>query len=93
MSCLICNELLHDTITCGLIPCVSHINTISPPKIVTQLTKPNKDLSTIPSGGANKDHVDGGDGHGDQVLGLVKKKEKNKKLKAKVKLDRSFLVW
>jgi hypothetical protein len=27
------------------------------------------------------------------VLGLVKKKEKNKKLKAKVKLDRSFLVW
>jgi hypothetical protein len=36
MSCLICNELLHDTITCGLIPCVSHINTISPPKVVTQ---------------------------------------------------------
>jgi hypothetical protein len=26
----------------------------------------------------------GGDGHGDQVLGLEKKKEKNKKLKAKV---------
>ena len=25
--------------------------------------------------------------------GLEKKKEKNKKLKAKVKLDRSFLVW
>ena len=48
--------------------------------------------STIPSGGANEDHVDGGDGHGDQVLGLEKKKEKNKKLKAKVKLDRSFLV-
>ena len=24
---------------------------------------------------------------------LEKKKEKNKKLKAKVKLDRSFLVW
>jgi hypothetical protein len=24
MSCLICNELLHDTITCGLISCVSH---------------------------------------------------------------------
>jgi hypothetical protein len=33
MSCLICNELLHDTITCGLIFCVSHINTISPPKL------------------------------------------------------------
>ena len=49
--------------------------------------------STIPSGGANEDHVDGGDGHDDQVLGLIKKKEKNKKLKAKVKLNRSFLVW
>jgi hypothetical protein len=45
MSCLICNELLYDTITCGLIPYVSHINTISPPKVVTQLPKPNKDLS------------------------------------------------
>jgi hypothetical protein len=29
----------------GLITCVSHINTISPPKVVTQLPKPNKDLS------------------------------------------------
>jgi hypothetical protein len=47
MSCLICNELLHDTITCGLISCVSHINTISPPKVVTKLPKPNKDLSSI----------------------------------------------
>ena len=28
-----------------------------------------------------------------KCLGLEKKKEKNKKLKAKVKLDRSFLVW
>jgi hypothetical protein len=45
MSCLICNEFLYDTITCGLIPCVSHTNTISPPKVVTQLPKPNKDLS------------------------------------------------
>jgi hypothetical protein len=45
MSCLTCNELLHDIITCGLIHCVSHINTISPPKVVTQLPKPNKDLS------------------------------------------------
>jgi hypothetical protein len=45
MSCLICNELLHDTITYGLIPYVSHINTISPPKVITQLPKPNKDLS------------------------------------------------
>ena len=49
--------------------------------------------STVLSGGANEDHVDGGDGHDDQVLSLEKKKEKNKKLKAKVKLDRSFLVW
>jgi hypothetical protein len=50
--------------------------------------------STISSGGANnEDHVDGGDGHGDQVLGSKKKKEKNKKLNAKVKLDRRFLVW
>jgi hypothetical protein len=41
-----CNRLLHDTITCGLISCVSHITTISPPKVVTQLPKPNKDLSS-----------------------------------------------
>ena len=34
MSCLICNELLHHhIIICGLISCVSHINTISPPKL------------------------------------------------------------
>jgi hypothetical protein len=33
------------TCTCGLISCVSDINTISPPKVVTQLPKPNKDLS------------------------------------------------
>ena len=33
----------------------------------------------------NEDHDDGGDRHGDdQVLGLEKKKEKNKRLKAKV---------
>jgi hypothetical protein len=31
-----------------LITCVSHINTISPPKVVTQLPKPNKDLSISP---------------------------------------------
>jgi hypothetical protein len=30
----------------------------------------------------DEDH--GGDGHGDRVLGLEKKKEKNKKLKTKV---------
>jgi hypothetical protein len=30
----------------------------------------------------NEDH--GGDGHDDEVLGLEKKKEKNKKLKVKV---------
>jgi hypothetical protein len=34
--------------TCGLISCVSHINIISPPKVVTQLPKPNKDLSVLP---------------------------------------------
>jgi hypothetical protein len=28
-----------------------------------------------------------------KCLDLEKKNEKNKKLKAKVKLDRSFLVW
>ena len=49
--------------------------------------------STIPSGGANKDHVDGG-----VTMVMIKcldleKKKKKKKLKAKVKLDRSFLVW
>jgi hypothetical protein len=45
MSCLICNELLHDTITYGLIHVYLTLNTISPPKVVTQLPKPNKDLS------------------------------------------------
>ena len=35
--------------------------------------------SIIPSGGANKDYVDGGDGHGDQVLGLEKKKKRKTK--------------
>ena len=38
------------TCTCGLITCVSHINTISPPRVVTQLPKPHKDLSDGPSG-------------------------------------------
>jgi hypothetical protein len=36
------------TCTYALITCVSHINTISPPKVVTQLPKPNKDLSISP---------------------------------------------
>jgi hypothetical protein len=36
------------TYTCGLITCVSHSNTISPSKVVTQLPKPNKDLSISP---------------------------------------------
>jgi hypothetical protein len=36
----------------------------------------------------DEDH--GGDGHGDQVLGLEKKKEKNKKLKAKVEVAGAF---
>ena len=40
-----------DTCTCGLITCVSHINTISPPRVVTQLTKPHKDLSDEKTGG------------------------------------------
>jgi hypothetical protein len=31
--------------TLGLITCASHSNTISPPNVVTQLPKPNKDLS------------------------------------------------
>jgi hypothetical protein len=39
----------------------------------------------------DEDH--GGDGHDDQALHFEKKKEKNKKLKAKVKSCRSFLVW
>jgi hypothetical protein len=34
MSCLICNEFLyHHISTYGLISCISHINTISPPKL------------------------------------------------------------
>jgi hypothetical protein len=37
------------TCTHGLITCVSHMNTISPPKVVTQLPKPNKDLLATPS--------------------------------------------
>jgi hypothetical protein len=36
------------TCTCGIITCVSHINIISPPKIITQLPKPNKDISISP---------------------------------------------
>jgi hypothetical protein len=36
------------TCTYGLITCVSHITTISPPKVVTQLSKPNKDLLIFP---------------------------------------------
>jgi hypothetical protein len=36
------------TCTYGLISCVSLINTISPPKVVTQLPKPNNDLSISP---------------------------------------------
>jgi hypothetical protein len=35
------------TCICGLITCVSHSNTISPPNVVTQLPKLNKDLLTI----------------------------------------------
>ena len=37
--------------TYGLITCVSHINTISPPRIVIQLPKPHKDLSPAFTGG------------------------------------------
>jgi hypothetical protein len=39
----------------------------------------------------DEDH--GGDVQVIKCSGFEKKKEKNKKLKAKVKLDRSFLVW
>ena len=39
--------------------------------------------STNPSGGANEDHVDSGDGHGDQVPGLEKKKEKKQNAQGK----------
>ena len=38
------------TCTCGLMTCVSHINTISPPRVVTQLPKPHKNLSTAALG-------------------------------------------
>ena len=41
--------------------------------------------STIPSGGANEDHVDGGDGHGDQVLKLRKEEKQKQKQKARGK--------
>jgi hypothetical protein len=34
--------------TYGLITYVSHINTISSPKVLTQLSKPNKNLSISP---------------------------------------------
>ena len=47
----------------------------------------------IPSDGADEDHVDANGMVMIKCSGLEKKKEKNKKLKAKVKLDRSFLVW
>ena len=47
----------------------------------------------IPSDGPNGEDL-GNDGEAMVIKcsGLEKKKEKNKKLKAKVKLDRSFLV-
>ena len=60
--------------------------------MLTYFSNDHEICSTIPSGGANEDLIDGGDGHGDQVLGLEKKKQKNKKLKANVKYDRSFLI-
>ena len=41
--------------------------------------------STIPSGGANEDYVDGGDGHGDQVLKLRKEEKQKQKQKARGK--------
>ena len=52
-----------------------------------------RQVSTNPSGGANEDHVDGGDGRDDQVLSLEKKKEKNKKLKAKVISIGALCFW
>jgi len=38
------------TCTCELITCVFHINTISPPRVVPQLQKPNKDFSPVSFG-------------------------------------------
>ena len=63
------------------------------PYVLTYCSSDHEIGSTIPSGGANEDLVDGSDGYGDQVLDLKRKKEKQNGLKAKVKLDRSFLVW
>ena len=63
------------------------------PLVLTYFSSDHEIGSIIPSGRANEDLVDGGDGYGDQVLDLEKMKEKNKKLKAKIKLDRSFLLW
>ena len=48
--------------------------------------------SIISSGGANEDHDDGVSTMMIKCLDLEKKKEKNKKLKAKVQLYRSILV-
>jgi hypothetical protein len=39
----------------------------------------------------DEDH--GGDGHGDQVLGLEKKKEKKQEAQGKGINDMSFLFW
>ena len=46
---------------------------------------------TIPSGGANEDHVDGGDGHGDQVLGLGKQEREKQKAQGKGEIHRVIL--
>jgi len=54
ISCLICNELLHHhIITYGLISCVSHINTVSPPKLSLNYQNQTRTFQTIV--GAEKD--------------------------------------
>ena len=53
------------------------------PYVLTYCSSDHEIGSTIPSGGANEDHVDGGDGHGDQVLGLEKKERGKQKAQGK----------
>ena len=57
------------------------------PYVLTIFTLSDHEIGQhIPSGGASDDDHVGGDGHGDQVLGLGKEeREKQNELKAKVK--------
>jgi hypothetical protein len=47
----------------------------------------------IPSGEANGDDHEGGDGHDDQVSDLEKKKEKIKWAQGKGEIHRDILFW